>query len=954
MIRILLTSLLWQALLQSGLAATEPQEICFIPWGNTQEEIKLIETPFGWESVESFQVIGDDCYLLTSNTGQILKYSDLNIKMEHLTGYLQALDFQLSPTGDLVYLMDNRQIYEYDHKNEVIVWVNTLKKQANSRLLRSSQNSPAILLSQSRTLIPRISPTETVTGSINLQGDYGRLVRRSGTEMAFYLNDAERVSFQPTRGIWGSGQYLGSSSNGNHYILLETILKQDPFKLEREIQVLDASGKTLVIVDIPAVQHVPVTREFQIEKSGAIFGMFTLADGVHCLKWDLSTLDNSQTLRILLPDAFQNVSPRSFQGDNRLPVPGEDDEKHSSSNEINRLDFPPVGREESLITADEYVALIWTANAENLTDGVIDDPAGHAIQTPTWIQLGQNQRMAYQWGGFSTIDGYVNGLADGKYAGDMETSEVSSYAVGVDCSGFVSRCWNMPQHYSTAMMSSTQPLITLPLESWYDLLPGDAIHKVGHVRLVVLWNDNGTILAVEAGGGWITHYQSYSISQLADYQPRYYINMEGMPATIERPVMTSVIHNDSTLLSWSLNDTAGIQGVQVYQKDIFQTDDWEALDGGPLPVDQTSITWPSTDLSLAWRLRSVSNGNAPTESFPSDAYAFANKASSERLLIVDGFDRTTGSYPFPYHEFALSMARSIGHFNYAYETADNDAVLAGSMDLADYTAVFWLLGDESTVSETFSSQEQELVEAYLTQGGKLFASGSEIGWDLDSQGSLQDQSFMQNYFKASLEADDSESYTINGVSGTPFEGLNLQYDDGNDGVYEENYPDAFQTASGSQAVLRYANNMIAATAYTGIFGDGSTEGQVVLLGIPFETIYHEDQQLALTTSILSYFGLSTLLGLEPRALPATLQLLNPFPSPFNSTTMIRFELPVEARVELNVFDIQGRVVTQLCDMNFSPGHWQIPFHANGLPGGIYLIQIKSGNYVQAKKSILLK
>ena len=947
------SALLLQLLFHTTFAANTPSEILFLPWGVDKGQIQLTETPFGWESVESFQVIGDNYYLLTSNTGQILKYSDQTLSIWHRSDHIQAIDFQLSPLGELLYFMDVKQIYDMSGESGPITWVNHLDMRPNSRLLRSSKNKPAILLGLSETLLPTVSTRDTHMGKLNLSGEYGRLVRQSGSEMDFLLDEVALASFQLERGIWGSGQYLGSTEKGHHYLLLETLLEQNPLILKREVFIIDASGKLLMILEIPHTQHVPVTREFQLDKNGTLFGLFTTTDGIHLLGWDLSRPGDTPLLQFSLPQEFHNIHPRPFQGDNRLP--GErHDEKSAGSLELDRLDFPPVGREEALNTADTYVALIWTAGPENLTDGVINDPAGHAIQTPTWIQVGQNQRMAYQWGGFSTIDGYVTGLANGKYAGDMETSDVSAYAVGVDCSGFVSRCWNMPQHYSTYMMSNHQPLITLPLDSWYDLRPGDAIHKVGHVRLTVLWNTNGTILAVEAGGGWITHYQSYTISQLADYQPRYYINMEGMPATIDRPIVGSVTTSDSTTISWTLSDTAGIQGVQLYQKDVFQVQDWEAVTDGLLSVDQTSIAFPSTDLSLAWCFRSVSDNTPPTESYPSDAYASAQKGSNERLLIIDGFDRTTGSYPFPYHDFALDMARSLGHFNYSYETADNDAVLAGSVDLTDYTAVFWLLGDESTIHETFSNQEQDIIEAYLRGGGKLFASGSEIAWDLDSQGNTADQSFFHEYLKAAYEADDSESYTITGVAGTPFEGLALHYDDGNGGVYEENYPDAFQTSGGSEAVLRYSNDMIAATAYTGIFGNGSSEGQVVLLGIPFETIYNGTEQLELTTSILSYFGLSVQLSSGPQNLPVALRLLNPFPSPFNSTTQIGFELAEKAHVELNVYDIRGRIVTNLVNQPYPAGRWQIPFHADGHPGGIYIIQVKSGSMIQSKKVILLK
>jgi hypothetical protein len=39
------------------------------------------------------------------------------------------------------------------------------------------------------------------------------------------------------------------------------------------------------------------------------------------------------------------------------------------------------------------------------------------------------------------------------------------------------------------------------------------------------------------------------------------------------------------------------------------------------------------------------------------------------------------------------------------------------VDLTNYDAVFWNLGDESTADETFNNVEQNFVKIYLQQGG---------------------------------------------------------------------------------------------------------------------------------------------------------------------------------------------------------------------------------------------
>ncbi|GAB1349567.1 hypothetical protein MASR1M107_17810 [Ignavibacteriales bacterium] len=63
------------------------------------------------------------------------------------------------------------------------------------------------------------------------------------------------------------------------------------------------------------------------------------------------------------------------------------------------------------------------------------------------------------------------------------------------------------------------------------------------------------------------------------------------------------------------------------------------------------------------------------------------------------------------------------------------------------------MGDESTIDETFSTTEQTFVKEYLQNGGKLFVTGSEVAWDLDSRGTVTDKEFFNQFLKASYVAD---------------------------------------------------------------------------------------------------------------------------------------------------------------------------------------------------------
>lgn len=121
-----------------------------------------------------------------------------------------------------------------------------------------------------------------------------------------------------------------------------------------------------------------------------------------------------------------------------------------------------------------------------------------------WVPGTTAKSMPYKWGGFDSPETFLKGLADGKKAGDVATrwkrtngdAVVSDESVGIDCSGFISRCWMLPKPYSTREL----PLICNPLQTWDELKTGDILLKEGHVILFEKWNaDRSEIIGYEAG-----------------------------------------------------------------------------------------------------------------------------------------------------------------------------------------------------------------------------------------------------------------------------------------------------------------------------------------------------------------------------------------------------------------------------------------------------------------------
>jgi hypothetical protein len=93
--------------------------------------------------------------------------------------------------------------------------------------------------------------------------------------------------------------------------------------------------------------------------------------------------------------------------------------------------------------------------------------------------------------------------------------------------------------------------------------------------------------------------------------------------------------------------------------------------------------------------------------------------------------------------------------------------------------------------------------------------------------------------------------------------------------------------------------------------------------------------------------------------PAEFSLSQNYPNPFNPTTSIKFALPVDSKVTLQVYNMVGQVVAALADGNYSAGTQYITFDASSLTSGIYIYSVKAigvdgSSMYSAKKMTIIK
>lgn len=319
--------------------------------------------------------------------------------------------------------------------------------------------------------------------------------------------------------------------------------------------------------------------------------------------------------------------------------------------------------------------------------------------------------------------------------------------------------------------------------------------------------------------------------------------------------------------------------------------------------------------------------------------------SIPKYLIVNGFDRASAGNTY---DFIRQHGAAIWNDTTAFSSATNEAVLDGLVSLSNYPALDYILGEESTVNETFSYDEQDLIEDFLDAGGYLFVSGAELGWDLDYKGTAQDQVFYNNYLKSfyANDAPDNTSntyYSFSGLGNGLFDTLtSTMFDDGNNGTYNVDYPDVMIGVYGGIEILAYDNvtNQSAGVMFEGPFPGASLQdtGKLVVFGFPFETIYPEIKRFTIMSEINDFFFPTETITPDPGVgIEEWETNLRIYPNPTNGITFFNTTLD-----QMRLYSADGKLILNQQNCN--------SIDLSELPNGIYLLSIQK-NLIQIQRKI---
>ncbi|MBK8981362.1 MAG: T9SS type A sorting domain-containing protein [Ignavibacteria bacterium] len=89
-------------------------------------------------------------------------------------------------------------------------------------------------------------------------------------------------------------------------------------------------------------------------------------------------------------------------------------------------------------------------------------------------------------------------------------------------------------------------------------------------------------------------------------------------------------------------------------------------------------------------------------------------------------------------------------------------------------------------------------------------------------------------------------------------------------------------------------------------------------------------------------------------IPSKYELNQNYPNPFNPSTKINFSIPKSGLVSLKIFDISGKEIANLISENLTPGVYEYKFNAANLSSGVYFYILRSGQFTQIRRMMLLK
>jgi len=156
-----------------------------------------------------------------------------------------------------------------------------------------------------------------------------------------------------------------------------------------------------------------------------------------------------------------------------------------------------------------------------------------------------------------------------------------------------------------------------------------------------------------------------------------------------------------------------------------------------------------------------------------------------------------------------------------------------------------------------------------------------------------------------------------------------------------NSPDVYAFAMGYSERLDNGNTIIGWGAGNTAFTEVNAAGEKVF-------------ELTLPAGMVSYRAFKSEWTPSPDLLPQTHTLYQNYPNPFNPVTTIKFDIPQQSEVKINIYNMLGQKMQEINRGTLAAGTHEYQWNAVNFSSGIYFYQIHTNSFTQTKKMTLVK
>lgn len=332
-------------------------------------------------------------------------------------------------------------------------------------------------------------------------------------------------------------------------------------------------------------------------------------------------------------------------------------------------------------------------------------------------------------------------------------------------------------------------------------------------------------------------------------------------------------HNGSgsAVLSWQAPLSDGARGDPATGYVVYQSPDGYGF-GDPLilgNVTTTTIVVPPGET----RFFRIAATNAGGESPPSEVLAFrGNVVGQPQILIVNGFDRLrrtnnptqTFSQPAAYanktierqiwrrsnaFNYTVQHALALADNGWGFASCSNDAIINALVSLTNYDMVLWIAGTDDNLDGTLNGSERTRVQDFLSAGGGLFISGSNIGYDLVGQSTAP--TFLQNTLQCNYVQNSAGTFQVTSAASGILKDIGaFDFDPANGAPYRVADADVLSNRPNALVCLNYVGSGGAGVQYQG------PVYHAVTFGFPFETITSRPIRAAIMGKIVDFLAAS--------------------------------------------------------------------------------------------------